>query len=82
MARDIKTIDSSLGRYLIVDFKIRDFVDLRVYNFANVTSLKYRISVMWPKRWRHETLGSYESKVFYWNIFQYVLGKVIKFPPN
>ena len=46
MARDIKTIDSSLGRYLIVDFKIRDFVDLRVYNFANVTSLKYRISVM------------------------------------
>ena len=60
----IKTIDSSLGRYLIVDFKNRQFVDLRAYNFVDVTFLKYKISTIWPRWWRHGTMGSYESKIF------------------
>ena len=60
----IKTIDPSLGRYLIVDFKNRQFADLRAYNFVDDTFLKYKISTMWPRNWRHETLESYESKIF------------------
>ena len=46
MARAIKMIELLLGRYLIIDFKIREFGDLRAYNFANVTSLKYKISAL------------------------------------
>ena len=46
MARAIKTIELLLGRYLIIDFKIREFVDLRAYNFADFTSLKYKISAL------------------------------------
>ena len=60
----IKTIDPSLGRYLILDFKNTQFVDLRAYNFADVTFLKYKISTMWPRWWRHGTLESYGSKIF------------------
>ena len=60
----IKTIDPSLGRYLIVDFKNRQFVDLRAYNFVDVTFLKYKISTMWPRWLRHRTMGSYETKIF------------------
>ena len=45
----IKTIDPSLGRYLIVDFKNRQFLDLRAYNFVDDTFLKYKISTMWPR---------------------------------
>ena len=41
-----KTIDSWLRRYLIVDFKITELLDLIVYNFADVTSLKYKVSAM------------------------------------
>ena len=81
-ARAIKTIDSSLGRYLIVDFKIREFVGLRVYNFADVTSFKYKISVMRLRWWGHKTLGSYESKVFLLQYFSISLGEVIKSPRN
>ena len=44
--RAIKPIDPTLGRYLIVDFKNRQFVDLRAYNFVDVTFLKYKISTM------------------------------------
>ena len=40
--KTIKTIDPLLGRYLIVDFKNRQFVDLRAYNFVDVTFLKYK----------------------------------------
>ena len=46
MARAIKTIELLLVRYLIIDLKIREFVDLRAYNFADVTSLKYKISAL------------------------------------
>ena len=71
----IKTLDPSLGRYLIVDFKNRQFVDLRTYNFVDVTFLKYKISTMWPRWKRHGTLGSYENKNFSIKI-------VVAFPPK
>ena len=32
--------------YLIVDFKNRQFVDLRTYNFVDVKFLKYKILTM------------------------------------
>ena len=60
----IKTIDPSFRMYLIADFKNRQFVDLIAYNFFDVTFLKYKIPTMWPRWWRHGTLGSYESKIF------------------
>ena len=65
----IKTIDQSLGKYLIVDFKNRQCGDLRAYSFANATFLKYKILTMWPRWWRHGTLGSLESKIFLLNYF-------------
>ena len=46
LEQHLLSIDSLLRRYLIVDFKIREFADLIVYNFADVTSLKYKISAM------------------------------------
>ena len=36
----------SLKSSLILDFKNREFVDLRAHNFADVTFLKYKISTM------------------------------------
>ena len=81
-ARAIKMIDSSLGRYLIVDFKIREFVGLRVYNFADVTSFKYKISVMRLRWWRHKTLGSYESKVFLLEYFSISFRRSYKVSPQ
>ena len=44
--RAIKTIDPSLGRQLIVDFKNRQFVDLRACNYVDVTFLKHKILTM------------------------------------
>ena len=76
-------IDSWLRRYLIVDFKIREFVDLIVYNFVDVTSLKYKVSAMWPRWWRHKTLGSYESEIFLLKYFSINFRKSYKVsPPN
>ena len=49
---------------LIVDFKNRQFVSLKDYNFADVTFLKYKISTIWPRWWLHRTLGSYQIKIF------------------
>ena len=40
---------SSLERYLIVNFKNRQFVDLRAHNFADVTFLKHKILTMRPR---------------------------------
>ena len=39
-----KTIDP--GRYFIVDFKNRQFVDPKAYDSVDVTFLKYKISTM------------------------------------
>ena len=39
----IKTV-VSLERYLITNFKNRQFIDLRAYNFADVSFLKHKIS--------------------------------------
>ena len=78
----IKTIDSLLRRYLIADFKIREFADLIVYNFADVTSLKYKISAMWPRWWRHKTPGSYESKSFLLKDFLLNFRKSYKVSPQ
>ena len=41
---DIKTLDSSLERYLIANFKNRQLIDLKAVNFADVTFLKNKIS--------------------------------------
>ena len=82
-ARATKAIDSWLRTYLIVDFKIRESVDLIVYNFADVTSLKYKVSAMWPRWWRHKTLGSYESEIFLLKYFSINFRKSYKVsPPN
>ena len=70
----IKSIDPSLGRYLIADFKNRQFADLGAYNFVNVAFLEYKVSTMWPRWWCHGTLGSYKSKDFlskyFWKSFR------------
>ena len=73
----IKSIDPSLGRYLIADFKNRQFADLGAYNFVDVTFLEYKVSTMWPRWWCHGTLGSYKSKDF---LSKYFWISFIKFP--
>ena len=43
---ELYVLSKRLTHYLIVDFKNRKFVDLRPYNFVDVTFLKYKISTM------------------------------------
>ena len=64
----IKAIDPSLGRHLIVDFKNRQFVDLRAFNFVDVTifSIKFQ-----PCDQRYDVTGLWghmRAKFFYQNI--------------
>ena len=76
----IKTVDSSLERYLTTNFKNRQFIDLRAHNFADVTFLKNKISTMWPRWWHHGILGSYKSKIFQLKYFWLSFRK--SFSPN
>ena len=51
-----KRLISSLERYLMVDFKNREFVELRSHNFAVVTFLKCKMSTMMMASWNSGVL--------------------------
>ena len=79
----ISAVGPLLERCLIVNFKNRQFVDLRANNFAVIKCLKYKILTIWPRRWCHCTLSSYKSKSFLLNYFWINCRKrQIKFRPR
>ena len=74
----IKTVDSSSERYLITNFKNRQFIDLRAPNFADITVLKNKISTMWLRWWRRGILVLHTSKIFQLKYFWFSFRKSLK----